>query len=786
MTLTSKSVYGPTCHSYGIRGYGTPGYGVAFVGLAPSKDEIRTGLPYQGMTGKIIDALLSSTGWHRSKIYCTNLCCWRPRLPNGGDRDPDNMELLECVDRLEEELTTIAPKLVVALGAQAAEVLTGHKLGDVRGDVVWKDDHYVLPVNQPTAIFHGSFELGNLLVRDFAKIGQVVGWPSGGLQPPQVHIIQTTEEAQKVLDNLPKNVIVSLDVETSRKDDEGIDIYVDRLTCLSLGYQGNVWFMLPDIITKDLKWPMDVMWTFQNGQYDVQALAHHCGVWLPICRDSMLESYALYEIPGNHALKKNSREFLGAPRYEEPIRIARKRKETVQLEQNIAYNTMDTHVTGELENKFYSRIVAEERPKVYRSDQQAYTLQELYEKILIPATNIYARMQYRGVAINTENVDRLLDKWLPRRMRMRSELAKMARDVGFQGDMNPKSPKQVSHVMFDLFKMEGGPSTAKPVLDTLKGHPFVDLLREARHLEHTLDAYVFGVQDDIKGDGRIHPNALLHGTRTGRPAYNSPPIQQILHEEDEEVGDYGEVRTIFGTTNDDYVLLEADFSQAEVWTTQSLSGDKNMLIDLQSGDYHSRVTESVFNIQKSQVSDGLWANRRRKAKIVSFRVFYGSEAEGLARSMDASLVEAKGFLSNFNSRYYGFLEWRAWIMRQLQEEGQVAGLGGHIRRFPLVLGDNVAEAYRQAVNQPIQETASVCPIIALIEMYPYVTALDCWPLFTVHDSIVFEANVKTLPQAASIIQDYMTRPKFQNFPSIPVDIKYGRTWGEAYNKIARD
>jgi uracil-DNA glycosylase family 4 len=143
-----SEVYGPICHEYGIRGYGDPSEGVIIVGIAPGRDEIeRSGKPFTGQSGKLLDASLENAGWPRSKVYTTNTICW-------WNNKPTPIEIERCGPRFRSELLELKPKLIVTAGVIANETVMGRKRPKgSRGSINWSDywKCYVLDTHHPSA-----------------------------------------------------------------------------------------------------------------------------------------------------------------------------------------------------------------------------------------------------------------------------------------------------------------------------------------------------------------------------------------------------------------------------------------------------------------------------------------------------------------------------------------------------------------------------------------------------------------------------------------------------------
>jgi len=101
---------------------------VMFVGEQPGDQEDRTGEPFVGPAGHILDEALAEVGIDRKRVYVTNAVKhfkWTPKGKRRIHEKPDRAEVAACQHWLELELRLVKPDLVVALGATAAQALLG-------------------------------------------------------------------------------------------------------------------------------------------------------------------------------------------------------------------------------------------------------------------------------------------------------------------------------------------------------------------------------------------------------------------------------------------------------------------------------------------------------------------------------------------------------------------------------------------------------------------------------------------------------------------------------------
>ncbi len=95
---------------------------VLFVGEAPGANEDRTGRPFVGEAGQLLDRILSGAmGLQRDEVYIANINKCRPP----GNRTPEADEVAACLPFLRRQITILRPKVIVCLGRTAAHNLLG-------------------------------------------------------------------------------------------------------------------------------------------------------------------------------------------------------------------------------------------------------------------------------------------------------------------------------------------------------------------------------------------------------------------------------------------------------------------------------------------------------------------------------------------------------------------------------------------------------------------------------------------------------------------------------------
>ena len=95
-----------------VIGEGNHEASIMFVGEAPGENEAKTGRPFCGRAGKVLDDLLLSVGIDRKDVYVTNIVKDRPP----GNRDPLPDEIALYAPFLDRQIEAIKPKIIATLG----------------------------------------------------------------------------------------------------------------------------------------------------------------------------------------------------------------------------------------------------------------------------------------------------------------------------------------------------------------------------------------------------------------------------------------------------------------------------------------------------------------------------------------------------------------------------------------------------------------------------------------------------------------------------------------------
>ena len=129
------------CGTQTVFGEGPSRARLMFVGEQPGDQEDRSGHPFVGPAGKLLDRALAEAGIDRATVYVTNVVKhfkWEPRGKRRIHKKPNGIEIAACRPWLDAEIRLVRPHAIVCLGATAAQALLGKsfKVTAHRGELI--------------------------------------------------------------------------------------------------------------------------------------------------------------------------------------------------------------------------------------------------------------------------------------------------------------------------------------------------------------------------------------------------------------------------------------------------------------------------------------------------------------------------------------------------------------------------------------------------------------------------------------------------------------------------
>lgn len=162
MNLELLSAQAQTCTACGLAatrthvvfGEGNPDSKLMIIGEGPGEEEDKTGRPFVGRAGQLLDRILEAAGIARESIYIGNIVKCRPP----GNRVPASDEAKTCTSLwLNKQLELIRPQIIVPLGATACELFMGEKVAITKIRGTWLDWQGV----KVFPMFHPAYLLRN-------------------------------------------------------------------------------------------------------------------------------------------------------------------------------------------------------------------------------------------------------------------------------------------------------------------------------------------------------------------------------------------------------------------------------------------------------------------------------------------------------------------------------------------------------------------------------------------------------------------------------------------------
>lgn len=596
----------------------------------------------------------------------------------------------------------------------------------------------------------------------------------------QTILTDTEERFDQLLNSLDDSEQITVDTETTSTDPHlaelvGISVCADEKKSFYLPLKHKMAQNLDtEIVLKKLKEKLSGKTIIaHNFKYDLIVLEKAGWKIDNDIFDTMIAHY-LINPTSRHSLDNCAREEFSHEMIPISELIGKGKKQItfdlVPTDEAAKYGAEDAFITL----KLYS---------IYLEMLKENELYNLFRSIEIPLIFVLADMEKNGVFID-KNILAQLSKQNQNRL---GELTKKIYNIaGSQFNLN--SPQQLSQVLFEdlgikpVKKTKTGYSTNITVLETLsKEHEIARLLIEYRQISKLESTYVSALPELINpSSSRVHSSFNQTVASTGRLSSSNPNLQNIPIRT--EMG--REVRKAFCASDDEHVILAADYSQIELRILAILSGDEKMRAAFNNKqDIHSETASIIFDIPKNEVT----SNQRRYAKIINFGLMYGMGSFRISQELDISRNEAKEFIENYFNKFPTIKKFIQAGIQQATIDGFVSTIFGRRLYLPDLYSSNkmrVEGAKRVATNMPIQGSAADIIKVAMISLFKKINNdPDIKMIIQVHDELVFEINKNKVEEAKKMIVAEMEKAlpeKYNNIVPLIVDVGVGHSWFEAH------
>ncbi len=414
---------------------------------------------------------------------------------------------------------------------------------------------------------------------------------------------------------------------------------------------------------------------------------------------------------------------------------------------------------------------------VLREKLREAKLESVYTDIELPLIPVLAQIELTGMKVDGDALGQFSADITKKLEKLRDRLYEIA-----GREFNIGSPKQVGEVFEELNIATGKKtatgqiSTSHDVLvDLAETYEIAQLIIDYREMDKLKATYADALPRMIRDDGRVHGCLNQTVAATGRLSSTEPNLQNIPVRT--ELGQ--EIRRAFIPEKGNK-LISADYSQLELRILAHITKDPVMSKAFIEGeDIHANTARLVFGATNAKDLK----EKRRLAKIVNFGIAYAVEAFGLSTRVGITKAEARKVIDDYFETYKGIREYMDRIPKEARENGYVTSLFGRRRYFSGINDRNFvvrSRAEREAINMPIQGTASDIVKIAMIRV---AAAFEKEKLATkmimqVHDELLFEAPKGEVEQATEIIKREMEAAAELDVPLV-VEVGAGDNWMDA-------
>jgi DNA-directed DNA polymerase len=410
-------------------------------------------------------------------------------------------------------------------------------------------------------------------------------------------------------------------------------------------------------------------------------------------------------------------------------------------------------------------------------------LQELYFSIEEPMIRVLADIEMAGVRIDCGALGEYAVELGARLAELEDEI----RQIADEPTLNVNSNRQLGEVLFGKLRIAEKPrmtrtkqfSTDEDYLQMFAHkHAIVDRILEYRGVKKLLSTYVEALPLLVnKRTGRIHTSFNQAVTATGRLSSTNPNLQNIPVRD--ELG--RRIRRAFIPSDEEHVLLSADYSQVELRLMAHLSGDESLIAAFEHGeDIHAATAGRLFGKPLGEVTH----DERRKAKTANFGIIYGISAFGLSQRLDIPRKEARDIIEGYFASYPRVKEYMDRVVEKAKEEGYVSTIFGRRRYLNDIASRNAVArglAERNAVNAPIQGSAADIMKIAMINVHRRFReeGIRSRVILQVHDELVVDMLRAEQQRVIAIVTEEMEHAAALRV-RLEVDYGIGENWLEAH------
>lgn len=704
---------------------------------------------------KTVESVSKTVG--EIKAFYTNLVMCRP--PN--DRLPVANEIACCNGRLLHEIHTYKPTLIVLMGGLVSSNLLNEPIvGKAREKLFTFAGIPTIVTYAPNYILQNTNEFQTFANDIYNGVQKVENKKEFPWKKVDYTLVENETDCKAVFNHL-RGKRFCLDIETY------LDMKPLRGLVLNLGmYDGETTFIIYDDVFSECKhlFPSkESKIIVHNQRYEYPWMKTKYGITLHNVDDTLIMAHQLDERRGGKSLKNLGRIYHDMHEWDLPMKpYIKGNMHLAPKDQVDEYLMWDVKVNYHL----YFDLLKElkERPTNFTA----------YKEILKPGGKFVNEQTYQGIKINLPELELLREEWKEKVFVLLKEL----QDSSGVKDLNPNSPQQLSKLLYDHWKLPNrnkgstDEHAIKSVIDQLGDNTptFLNVLLKYREENKIYTTYLNGLYDATDVDGRIHANFNLEGARTGRLSSSDPNLHNLpKHGVNKDL-----VRRLF-IPDKGFLLAEIDYAQLELRVGAHMYNDEK-LIELINGDIdmHILMASKIFKLPIEEVTK----MQRFIAKTEVFGVMYLMDDYAAVYNLrphypEITLRHAASMRNFFQSEFVDLYMGAMKTMAFVKKHHYVETLFGRRRHFSLITNENRQEVNRQAVNMPIQGTASDICLLGAISAKKQIPREVYRSHVLIHDANL--CSVKDLGIAQEV-QSIMEKVPFETNVKFKTELSIGERW----------
>lgn len=713
----------------------------------PTMQDEQMRSPLAGYTGKTFIDILRKCGILHSQCYVTYAIKERPAdglyghfITFSGKTAKETSAYRWYQDILEQEIRTVNPNLIIALGPVALYATT--KLqgimkyrGSILESTISRNENVpykVVPTVNPASI-NAQFISRYFIEFDLKRAGREQFYSEIIYKHRNILVAPTFAESMSYLQQCRAASKVAFDTEVIGGELSCISFAYDSTTAMSIPFysKGRNYFA-PDqeqqlmlIITEILE-DARITKICQNVSFDVTFMARKYGISTVNLQDTMVAMAIAYpDFPKDLGFITST--YTDIPYYKDEGKDVFKKGVTEYDERAFwGYNAKDSLVLIEAHDKLMLELLAMGKDHVY--DTQV----ELLEPLTF--------MSEYGIKMDVSGMNKLSTEYAARLDDLQLALNEMTGKT-----LNPRSPAQLKDYFYKekgarAITKHGSVTTDEKALKklTTKGHGEAEIILEMRELSKAKSTYL-----DMKldADNRIRCAMNAVGTKFGRLSSSKTIFGTGANMQNQP-----SMMKQFMLVDEGMVGYELDLSQAENRIVAYIAPDMRMIEAFEQGiDIHSRTASYIFDIDEATVSKEKGSttigngkfSQRDIGKRANHALNYGLSPKGFAEQLEIPLHEAEFVARKYMQAYPGVQKMHAWVRDSVNKSRSLTNLMGRKYIFMDRIDDNL---FRAAYSFTPQST--VADIINQRGILPVYYNQDIFHpiilLNQVHDSIVFQ------------------------------------------------